>query len=120
MRKWAASLRLGAVLAFVVAAFVFAVPAQGDPTGPTAFYFSATCTGLGSVVLTNAGPSQTAALQVLGKRTIVLLPVNQGIVRRALAEGTTCTFTGFGPSPDDLAPFDPPRPPDPVVIVGSK
>jgi hypothetical protein len=119
MRKRTASLPLRAVLASVVVAFVFALPAQADPTGPTAFYFSATCTGLGSVVLTNAGPSLTAALQVLGSTTVVLLPVNEGIVRRALAEGTTCTFTGFGPSPDDLAPFDPPRPPDPVVIVGS-
>jgi hypothetical protein len=119
MRKRTVSLPLRVVLASVVAAFVFALPAQADPTGPTAFYFSATCTGLGSVVLTNAGPSLTAALQVLGSTTVVLLPVNKGIVRRALAEGTTCTFTGFGPSPDDLTPFDPPRPPDPVVIVGS-
>jgi hypothetical protein len=120
MEKRTASLWLRAVLASVVAAFVFAVPAQADPTGPTAFYFSATCTGLGSVILTNAGPSLTAALQVLGSTTVVLLPVNQGIVKRAFAAGTTCTFTGAGPSPDDLVAFDPPRPPDPVVIVGAK
>ena len=50
-----------------------------DPTGPTAFYFGANCTGIGEVVLTNAGPSRAAALQVLGTTTIVLVPVNRGI-----------------------------------------
>ena len=119
MREQTASKRLVAVLASAVAAVLIgAIPVQADPTGPTAFYFSATCTGFGDVILTNAGPSQTAALQVLGSTAVALLPVNRGIIAKALANGTSCTFTGFGPSPDDLTPF-PPRPPDPVVITGT-
>ena len=120
MREQTASKRLVAVLASAVAAVLIgAIPVQADPTGTTAFYFSATCTGLGDVILTNAGPSQTAALQVLGSTAVALLPVNRGIIAKALANGTSCTFTGFGPSPDDLTPFIPPRPPDPVVITGT-
>jgi hypothetical protein len=109
--------RIWLIVVSAAAALACVAPVQADPTGPTAFYFSATCTGLGDVVLSNAGPSMTAALHVLGSNAIVLVPVNQGIVKRALDEGTTCTFTGFGPSPDDLEPVVPPRPPDPVVIV---
>jgi hypothetical protein len=91
-------------------------PAQADPTGPTAFYFGANCTGIGEVVLTNAGPSRAAALQVLGTNTIVLVPVNRGIEERGIAAGTTCTFHAFGPDPDDLEENPDPET-FPVVIV---
>jgi hypothetical protein len=111
-------LRRGLAMATVAGAFAvtFAAPSQADPTGPTAFYFSADCTGTGSVLLTNAGPSRTAALQVVGTNTIILVPVNRGIVELALAAGTTCTFTGFGSDPDALEEIENPHA-DPVVII---
>ena len=99
-----------AMLATMVAfALMLAGPGQADPTGPTAFYFGANCTGIGEVVLTNAGPSHAAGLQVL-------VPVNRGIDERGIAAGTTCTFHAFGPDPNDLE--ENPNPETfPVVIV---
>jgi hypothetical protein len=100
----------------VVFASMLATPGQADPTGPTAFYFGANCTGIGEVVLTNAGPSHAAALQVLGTNTVVLVPVSRGIEERGLAAGTSCTFHAFGPDPSDLE--ENPNPETfPVVIV---
>jgi hypothetical protein len=92
--------------------------ASADPVvGPKVFQFSATCSGIGSVILTNLGPAHADALQVVGVNTVVLVPVNDapGILQRALAAGTTCTFTGGGP-PGDIQPFDDPIT-IPVVIV---
>jgi hypothetical protein len=106
-----------AMLATMVAfALMLAGPGQADPTGPTAFYFGANCTGIGDVVLTNAGPSRAAALQVLGTNTIVVVPVNRGIEERGIAAGTTCTFHAFGPDPNDLEEIPNPET-FPVVIV---
>jgi len=98
------------------AALALAATGQADPNGPQAFYFGADCTGIGSVVLVNTGPSRTAALQVLGTSTIVLVPVNQAIEERALAAGTTCTFLSHGTDPSNLEPNEEPST-DPVVIV---
>lgn len=108
--------RFGTVAAIAVVALTVAGPGHADPTGPTAFYFGADCTGIGSVLLTNAGPSHAAALQVVGTNTIVLVPVNRGIEERGLAAGTTCTFTAFGADPNDLEQIEDPET-FPVVIV---
>ena len=92
---------------------------SADPiAGPTAFEFSATCSGLGSVILTNAGPSH-GALLVVGTSIGVLVPEvatpSSALLQKALAAGTTCTFTGGGP-PGNIEPIDPVT--LPVVIVG--
>jgi hypothetical protein len=118
-----------AAVAFAVVGAVslmsFAAPVRADGGGATAFYFAATCTGLGDVILTNAGPSHTAALQVLGTTTVVLVPASvftnpqgvPGLAGEAAAQGTTCTLTAGGYSPDQLVPFDQPVT-RPVVIIG--
>ena len=98
------------------AAMALAATGQADPNGPNAFYFGADCTGIGSVVLVNTGPAHTAALQVLGQNTVVLIPVSRGIEERAFAAGTTCTFLSHGTDPTDLEPNDEPEI-VPVVIV---
>jgi hypothetical protein len=88
---------------------------SADPVvGPQAFEFSATCTGIGSVILTNAGPA-FGSLHVVGTNAIVLVPFQDGVggiitspalLAQALAAGTSCTFTGAGP-PGNIEPFDP-------------
>jgi len=109
--------RSAATLATVgAAAMALSATGQADPNGPQAFYFGANCTGIGSVVLVNAGPSRAAGLQVLGRSTIVLVPVNRAIEDRALAAGTTCTFLLHGSDPTNLEPNEAPST-DPVVIV---
>lgn len=91
----------------------FAAPVRADVVGPQAFYFAATCTGLGDVVVTNAGVSRTIAFQVLGTTTVILVPDTTnpsgvpGLASQAAAAGTTCTFTAGGDSPDQLDPFPP-------------
>jgi hypothetical protein len=90
---------------------------SADPiAGPTAFEYTATCSGLGSVILTNAGPSH-GALLVVGTSASVLVPEatpSPALLQKALAAGTTCTFTGGG-APGNIEPFDPFT--LPVVIV---
>ena len=100
------------------AALALAATGQADPNGPNAFYFGADCTGIGSVVLVNAGPAHTAALQVLGANTVVLVPVNRAIEKRALAAGTTCTFLSHGTDPTDLEPNEEPETAPVVIISG--
>jgi hypothetical protein len=94
--------------------------ASADPVvGPKVFQFSATCSGIGSVILTNLGPAHANALQVVGANTVVLVPVNDapGILKRALAAGTTCTFTGAGP-PGDIQPLEEPFTTPAVIVNG--
>lgn len=80
------------------------------------FYFSATCTGLGDIVLVNQSLARTAALRVVGSRTVVVEPLNgaPGVERVANAE---CTITGGGFSPETIEPFDEPFS-FPAFIVG--
>lgn len=91
----------------------FAAPVRADVVGPQAFYFAATCTGIGDVVVTNPGLSNTIAFQVLGTTTVILVPDTTnpsgvpGLASQAAASGTTCTFTAGGESPDQLDPFPP-------------
>ena len=67
-------------------------------------------------VITDIGPAHTAAFQVVGTNTIILVPFNgaPGVLERALAAGTTCTVTAVGP-PGALEPVEPST--FPVVIV---
>jgi hypothetical protein len=76
------------------------------------FYFTATCTGIGDVLLVNQSLANTAALRIVGGHGIVLLG-KPGIERRADAE---CTLTGGGFSPATIEPFDEPFA-SPAVIV---
>lgn len=112
------SIRRIAVALVVVGAtslLSFAAPVRADVVSPTqSFYFAATCTGLGDVVVTNASVSRTIAFQVLGTTTVVLVPEGTtnpsgvpGLASQAAAAGTTCTFTAGGDSPDQLEPFPP-------------
>jgi hypothetical protein len=80
------------------------------------FYFSATCTGLGDIVLVNQSLARTSALRVVGSRTVVVEPLSgaRGIERVANAE---CTITGGGFSPETIEPFDEPIS-FPAFIVG--
>lgn len=78
------------------------------------FYFGASCTGLGDVILVNQSLANTAALRIVGGHGVVLL-VKPGIEKRADAE---CTFTGGGFSPETIEPFDEPFT-LPAVIVGA-
>jgi hypothetical protein len=80
------------------------------------FYFSATCTGLGDIVLVNQSLARTAALRIVGSLTVVVEPLNgaPGVERVANAE---CTITGGGFSPQTIEPFDEPFS-FPAFIVG--
>jgi hypothetical protein len=101
---------------------VGAAPLHADVTGPQAFYFSATCSDIGDVLLVNATRGHNAMVQVVGTNTIVLVGSggggSPGIQKRAAAAGTSCTFTGFGPSPDQLEPVDPPFTLPAVIVNG--
>lgn len=79
------------------------------------FYFSATCTGIGDVILVNQSLARTAALRVVGDG-VVVEPLNgaPGVERVANAE---CTITGGGFSPGTIEPFDEPFS-FPAFIVG--
>ena len=98
-----------------VAAFALSGAGTGkaDPSGPQAFFFGVDCTGLGSVILVNAGPSRAAGLQVVGS---TLVAKNRALEEQAIAAGTTCIFNSAGPDPNDLVPIDEPEV-VPVVIV---
>ena len=114
MRRLIATMAIAGAASLMLAS---GVPA--DPiAGPTAFEYVATCTGIGSVMLTNAGPSH-GVLLVVGTSTSVLVPEaatpSASLLQKALAAGTTCTFTAGG-SPGHIEPFDDPFT-LPVVIV---
>jgi hypothetical protein len=101
-----------------------AATAAADPVKPPdTFQFALTCTGIGDVLATNIGASQTAAFQVVGTNAIILpgftgqfgFESPPGVVTQALAAGTTCTLTAAG-RPGSVEPVEPPVT-FPVVIV---
>ena len=109
---------IAAIVAAGAASLMVAGGVSADPiAGPAAFEFTATCSGLGSVLLTNAARSR-GVLLVVGTSTSVLVPdvatPSSALLQKALAAGTTCTFTGLGP-PGHIEPTDPFT--LPVVIV---
>jgi hypothetical protein len=73
------------------------------------FYFSATCTGIGDVILVNQSLSRNAAYHVLDSNTTVvgnLFGLNaRGVENNA---NGTCTFIGGGFSPETIEPLDEP------------
>jgi len=105
-----------------VAIMLFAAPLHADVNGPQAFYFTATCSGIGDVLLVNTIPARTAALQVVGSTTVVLVgsepSSSPGVQNKAAAAGTSCTFTGFGPAPDQIEQLDPPVTQPAVIVNG--
>lgn len=92
----------------VVGGGVGAGVARADPPphelAGTPFYFAASCTGLGDVVVWNQSLAHTGAVRVVGSQTVVVLG-KPGIERHANGE---CTFTGGGFSPETIEPFDEP------------
>ena len=77
------------------------------------FYFSASCTGVGDVILVNQSLARTHAVRILGGGIVLLF--TSGIEQNANAE---CTLTGGGFSPETIEPFDETFT-FPVVIVGA-
>ena len=94
--------RTAVVLASAAAAALAAgSTASADPTSsPMNFPLHAVCTGIGEVQLNQTAPSQTDAFLVERTNTVVVGAANgaPGLLQRALAAGTTCTF-GFGTVP---------------------
>jgi hypothetical protein len=81
------------------------------------FYFSATCTDVGDVILFNQSLARPAALTVVGSQTVILAAFGDVEHARIFRDTTaTCTFTGGGFSIDTIEPFDEPFE-LPVVIV---
>ena len=106
-----------AAIAVVVAGVGAGVARADQPPHELAgqpFYFAATCTGIGDVLLVNQSLANPAALRIVGGHGIVLL-VKPGIEKRADAE---CTITGGGFSPGSIEPIDDPIT-LPVVIVNA-
>jgi hypothetical protein len=74
-------------------------PASADVSGPNAFYFLATCTGLGDVTFVNPARAKgNDAAQVVGSTAVLVLPSNEapGLARLAEAAGTTCDIYAAG------------------------
>jgi hypothetical protein len=105
-----------AVVIFGVGAGVALADKPDTSLAGKPFYFSATCTGIGDVILVNQSLARTAALRVVGGHGVVVEPLNgaPGIERVANAE---CTIRGGGFSPDTIEPFDEPFS-FPAFIVG--
>ena len=100
--------RLRAAVSIAVISLGVAGAAQAEPGGsPEAFFFSATCPGLGDVILSNIGPAQTNALHVVGSQVVLIGPFNGARGLEDEVADTTCDITGRGPSPDELEPHEP-------------
>ncbi len=96
-----------AVIAVVVAGVGAGVARADQPPLELAgqpFYFAATCTGLGDVVVVNQSFAHTGSVRVVGSQRVIVLG-KPGIEAHANGE---CTFTSGGFSPETLEPFDEP------------
>jgi hypothetical protein len=82
------------------------------------FYFSATCSGLGDVILVNQSLARTAALHVVGTNTVVIATFGSVGGARGTEQHSngTCTFTGGGFTPTTIELFDEPFT-EPVFLV---
>jgi hypothetical protein len=77
------------------------------------FYFSATCTGIGDVILFNQSLAPRPALVVVeGEGAAVVPSYDNSHVRT----NGTCTFTGAGFSIDTIEPFDEPLTIDVLIV----
>lgn len=111
------SIFVGALLAM---ALVFAGVASADPLNANATRISGSCTGLGDVeavaitLSVEASPQSrtTLAYHIVDRNVIVLSPDTPGLLKLALAAGTTCTVEAFDgvllPTPET----------GPVIIIG--
>ena len=77
------------------------------------FYFSATCTEIGDVILFNQSLARRAGLVVVEGEGAVVVP--SFLNPHARANGT-CTFTGGGFSIDTIEPFDEPATLDVLIV----
>jgi hypothetical protein len=83
------------------------------------FYFSATCTGIGDVILFNQSLARPAALTVVGSQTVVLAAFGDVEHARIFRDTTaTCTFTGGGFTVETIEPFDEPFELPAVIVNG--
>jgi len=85
------------------------------------FFFSATCTGFGDVILVNQSLSRTAALHVVGTNTVIIVTFGSigGARGTEQQSNGTCTFTGGGLTPPSIEPFDEPFTAPVFVVTGS-
>ena len=93
-----------AVFASSVGANVARADAPPHELAGTPFYFAASCTGLGDVIVWNQSLAHTGAVRVVGSQGTIVLG-KPGIEAHANGE---CTFTAGGFSPETLEPFDQP------------
>jgi len=93
-----------AVVAVGVGAGVARADAPPHELAGTPFYFTASCTGLGDVIVWNQSLARTGAVRVAGSQAVIVLG-KPGIEAHANGE---CTFTGGGFSPETIEPFDEP------------
>jgi hypothetical protein len=107
---------LGLALAAVATGATATGVASADVTGPQAFEFAGTCTGLGDVVAVNTLPATGVAWQVVGTNVVLRFAWDHqdGLAAKAAAAGTTCTAEFAGP-PGALEPIEPVTFP---VIIG--
>ena len=97
-------LLVGALAAVVAVIGAGAARAEKPPLelAGQPFYFSATCTGIGDVILFNQSLAPRPGLVVVGGHGAVILTFDNPHP----ANGT-CTFTGGGFSIDSIEPFEP-------------
>jgi hypothetical protein len=110
------------VVAALIAGFGSTVARADQPPLDLAgqpFYFSATCTGVGDVILVNQSLARTAALTVVGSQTVILVAFGNAGHAKIFEDSTaTCTFTGGGFSVDTIEPFDEPFEIPAVIVNG--
>jgi hypothetical protein len=97
--------RLALLVMFVAAGVGAGVARADQPPLDLAgqpFYFSATCTGIGDVILVNQSLARRPALRVVGTTTVVIPFFD---ARGAQTNGS-CTFTGAGSTIETIEPFD--------------
>jgi hypothetical protein len=105
-------LLLGTFLVAAVLAGVGAGASQADqPPVDLAgqpFYFSATCTGLGDVILVNQSLARTAALHVVGTNTVIIATFGSidGARGTEKQSNASCSFTAGGFTPTTIEPFE--------------
>jgi len=118
MRRTALMIVVAALMAGVGSSVARADQPPLDLAGQP-FYFSATCTDVGDVILFNQSLAFTAAFTVVGSQTVVLVAFgNVGHARVFENSTATCTFTGGGFSVDTIEPFDDPFELPAVIVNG--
>jgi hypothetical protein len=120
MRRIVFTFLVAAVLAGVGAGASQADQPPVDLAGQP-FYFSATCTGLGDVILVNQSLARTAALHVVGTNTIIIATFGSigGARGTENQSNASCSFTGGGFTPTTIEPFDEPFTAPVFVVRGS-